>query len=145
VDELAAERPSIFEAFFHSDYPFERAGNGSCVTRGPSGQLAATVLRPEGAQCDAFPQEVRGIPGHVPTRSFHALKVSNPEPAAASLGIYVLRAGPVAGPAVPGPALREEEGGLRLHVPTPECGWVFELLPERPDPASPIIRRLDAD
>jgi len=135
LDDLAADRPSTFEARYPSLLPGKADGKGALLTGG-RGELAIRGLLPVDAKLGYEVSEVRLIDGAAAPRKTGVVTLSNSAPATSTLLLTVLYAAPKGKTADFSAAIDRDvitigngeqvrhvklirEGGVRLEAVTP--------------------------
>ncbi len=93
LDDVAADRPSMFEARYHSLLPGKADGSMARLT-GERGELAVRLLLPADAKLNFEATEVRLIDHASAPRKTNVITLSNPVPTPSALFLTVLCAGP---------------------------------------------------
>ena len=138
VDELEADRPSLFELYLHADFAFRRSSGKSFTLRGPNGSLAISPLEPEDVRGETLQQQLVGKDGE-PAGIIQALRLSNRDARARALFVTVLEAYPSGGRQQISPSIEESDQGETLVLEAPDRTWRFAIRPDRPDYSSPIL------
>lgn len=138
MDELAAEKPSMFELYFHADFPFEHTEDKAYSVRGPNGSLRLTVLFPETATGESFQQQLIATDGD-PSGTIEALRLSHREPSEKLLFITVLEAHPSAAESRIRASITEEPSSRTLILESPGKVWRFRLLADRSVPEALLL------
>lgn len=93
TDDLVADRPSTFEWYWHSAFPFEKLADGSYAARGTKSWMRLTTLPMVSGQTPAsrvFKQDIFYIDRKTLTTQLSALVVSNPAPVQAVKWVTVI-------------------------------------------------------
>jgi hypothetical protein len=138
VDELESASPSVFEVYFHADFPFQQRDGHVFGVQGQKGALRLTVVAPEDVAADSFRQPLKGTSGR-PTGEIEALKVSNPTPRRQLVLITVLEAHAASDTPRIRPAIAERGGEKVLTLVGPQRSRDFALRTGQPDRSSPAL------
>jgi len=76
ADEVKADSTSLFEFYYHSDFPFTPDGTDRFRTGGTRGSMTMTFLRPAGSDKQAFLQDIEHTGGRI-ARKMSTLKISS--------------------------------------------------------------------
>jgi hypothetical protein len=145
VDELAADKPSTFELWFHADTqphakperPFLPVAAQAWESAAPKGRCRITSLIPARVDAETGIQLVEGIGAHV-NRDVDVLRLRNSRPQASAVFVTVLDAF-APGTQRPLPEVVRQGKTFALKLSTPGLHWTLRIQPGRKNPADSII------
>jgi hypothetical protein len=138
VDEFEAASPSIFELYFHADFPFQQQDEHAFDVQGKNGALRLTIVAPDDVAAQSWRQPLIGTSGK-PAGEIEALKVSNHTARRQVVFVTVLEAHPVSDAPRIRPAIVQRGEEKVLTLVAPEGAWQFSLRAGQPDRSSPAL------
>ncbi len=144
VDEFETASPSIFELYFHADFPFQQQDEHAFDVQGKKGALRLTIVAPDDVAAQSWRQPLTGTSGK-PAGEIEALKVSNRTAGREVVFVTVLETHPVAdAPRIKAAIIQRGEEKI-LTLTAPERVWQFALQCGQPDRSSPALTRYRED
>jgi len=137
ADEVAADSTSLFEFYFHSDFPFNPEGSSHFTAKGSRGSLSVTLLKPEDATKQTFLQDIDGTGGGVANR-LNVLKVSSADKTS-DLFITVLESYPTGQNPMAKPSVVSTSDGDILVLVIGNIKKFFKIDADRSDKNTPLF------
>ena len=138
IDEFEADKPSTFQLFFHSDFPFEQLPDGSLRAQGATGALRAIPLLPVGVAAEITKQQLQNTSG-ADIQKIDTLILSNSFSAAKAAFVTVLDTYATETGSSTTARVDQAETGQLLSLQTKDKNFHFLLNFDRADPSSPIF------
>ena len=138
ADEFSASSPSLYELYFHGDFPFTKIDDRTYTLHGDNGALRITSLTPDNVNLHTWMQTILHTDGHE-LDPMPALKISNQTNSAKTLFITVLEAYPANASSTVTGTIEERDGEKFLSLQLQNSHYTFKLDPERTDRNAPLF------
>ena len=137
ADEAEADTTSLFEIYYHSNFPFLEKSNNCFTASGTRGSMTLTVLKPEDSGTSAFLQDIDGTGGGVASR-LNTLKVSS-KGKSSDLFITVIEAYASGETATIKPSVSYSSTGSILKLASEKRTKNFKIMTGRKDKNTPLF------
>ena len=137
ADEVAADTTSLFEFYFHSDFPFTEDKPNHFTAKGSRGSLSVTLLKPNSLKANTFLQDIEGTGGGI-ANHLNVLKLSS-ENNATNLFITVLESYPSEENPSIKPTVVTNSMGDRLVIVYGNIKKQFKINLNREDKQTPLL------
>jgi len=137
ADEVKADSTSLFEFYYHSDFPFVSAGENAFKAEGTRGSMMVTMMKPDNTAKQAFLQDIQGTGGRF-QRKMNTLKISSADKTS-DFFITVFETYPSGESPTLNPAIVSSKKGEFLVLKTKNGTKRFRIVSERSEKKSPLF------
>ena len=137
ADEVTSDSTSLFEFYYHSDFPFIADGDNKFKVEGSRGSMSMSILKPSDTDNQAFLQDIDGTGGGIAGR-INTLKVSSKDKTN-ELFITVIESYPTGKSPLIRSSLIKSKNGMILILDSPAGKKQFRVDAVRSDKNKPLL------